>query len=136
MQQVAIAGQTVSVGAAAPSLSVSGPGELDLFGQRLPTAISFLGPVRPRLALTHITLGQQLGSLFGSQRQTSPGQAIGQALAAGWTRYFGWEIVITAGCALLLAGALAGWARLPAGPRSYCWPRAWSSPSWSTWAAS
>ncbi len=112
MQQVAIAGQTVSVGAAAPSLSVSGPGELDLFGQRLPTAISFLGPVRPRLALTHITLGQQLGSLFGSQRQTSPVQAIGQALAAGWTRYFGWEIVIAAGCALLLAGALAGWARL------------------------
>ncbi len=113
LQQVAIAGQTVGVGAAAPSLSLSGPGELDLFGQHLPTAISFFGPVRPRLALTHITLGQQLGSLFGSQHKTSPVQAIGQALAAGWTRYFGWEIAITAGCALLLAGAAAGWARLP-----------------------
>ena len=113
MQEVAVAGQTVSVGAAAPTLSASGPGELDLFGQSLPTRISFLGPVRPRLALTHITLGQQLGSLFSSQSQTTPGHVIGQALAAGWTRYFGWEIVITAGFALLLAGALAGWARLP-----------------------
>jgi GDSL-like Lipase/Acylhydrolase family len=112
MQQVSVAGQTVTVGAAAPTLSTSGPGELDLFGQSLPTRISFLGPVRPRLALTHITLGQQLGSLFSSQRQTAPGHVIGQALAAGWTRYFGWEIVITAGFALLLAGALAGWARL------------------------
>jgi hypothetical protein len=113
MQQVAVAGQTVSVGAAAPTLSTSGPGELDLFGQSLLTRISFLGPVRPRLALTHITLGQQLGSLFSSQRLTTPGHVIGQALAAGWIRYFGWEIVITAGVALFLAGALAGWARLP-----------------------
>ncbi len=67
-----------------------------------------------RATLTHITFGQQLGALFSSHRDTSPAQAVGQALAAGWTRYFGWEIVITAGCALLLAGALAGWARLPA----------------------
>src|SRR5579871_1170092 len=36
MQQVRLAGQTVGVGAAAPSFSLSGPGELDLFGQRLP----------------------------------------------------------------------------------------------------
>ena len=47
MQPVTVAGQTVRVGAAAPTLSVSGPGELDLFGQRLPTTIGFLGPVRP-----------------------------------------------------------------------------------------
>lgn len=112
MQQVAVAGQTVSVGAAAPSFSITGPGELDLFGQRLATKISFLGPVRPRLALTQITLGQQLGSLFSSHDGVSPRQAIGQALAAGWTRYFVWEIVVSVGCALLLAGALAGWARL------------------------
>src|ERR1022692_2751022 len=66
MQQVALVGQSVSVGAAAPSLSLSGPGELDLFGlsgpgeldlfgQRLPTTLRFDGPVRPRLALTQIT---------------------------------------------------------------------------------
>src|SRR5258706_15772832 len=87
IQQVSLAGQTVSVGAAAPTLSTSGPGELDLFGQSLPTRINFLGPVRPRLALTHITLGQQLGSLFSSQHQTAPGHVIGQALGAGWARH-------------------------------------------------
>ncbi len=113
MQQVSLAGQTVGVGAAAPSLSLSGPGELDLFGQRLPTTLRFAGPVRPRLALTQITLDRQLASAFAPHKG-SPEQAIGRALAAGWTRYFWWEIVITAGWALALSGALAGWLRLPA----------------------
>lgn len=112
MQQVTLAGQEVGVGAAAPSFSVSGPGELDLFGQRLPTTLQFAGPVRPRLALTQITLGQQLASAF-APRKTDPARQIGRALASGWKRYFGWEIVITAGCAVLLSGAVAGWLRLP-----------------------
>jgi GDSL-like Lipase/Acylhydrolase family len=112
MQSVSVAGQTVRVGAAAPTLSVSGPGELDLFGQRLPTAVRFLGPVRPRLALSSITLSQQLGSLFATQHRNSPEQAIGQALATGWTRYFVWEATVAAACALLLLGALAGWLRM------------------------
>jgi hypothetical protein len=43
MQTVHAAGQTVRVGV---------PGELGLFGQRLPTTIEFVGPVRPRLELT------------------------------------------------------------------------------------
>jgi lysophospholipase L1-like esterase len=111
IQHVSLAGQTVGVGAAAPTLSLSGPGELDLFGQRLPTTIQFAGPVRPRLALTQITLDRQLATAFEPHR-LSPAQAIGDALAAGWKRYFGWEIAVTAGCALLLAGALAGWLRL------------------------
>jgi lysophospholipase L1-like esterase len=111
IQHVPLAGQTVGVGAAAPTLSLSGPGELDLFGQRLPTTIQFAGPVRPRLALTQITLGRQLATAFAPHRP-SPERAIGDALASGWKRYFGWEIAITAGCALLLAGALAGWLRL------------------------
>lgn len=112
MQQVSLVGQTVRVGAAAPSLSLSGPGELDLFGQRLPTTLQFTGPVRPRLALTQITLGRQLATAFAPHKH-SPARAIGKALAAGWTRYFAWETAITAGWALLLAGALAGWLRLP-----------------------
>ena len=113
MQPVSVAGQKVRVGAAAPALGVSGPGELDLFGQRLPTRIQFLGPVRPRLTLSSITLDQQLAGLFTAPGGGDPAQAIGRALAAGWTRYFVWEAVITAGCALLLLGALAGWLRLP-----------------------
>jgi hypothetical protein len=47
MQRVAVAGQTVRVGAAAPLLSVSGPGELDLFGQRLPTTSILWGRCGP-----------------------------------------------------------------------------------------
>lgn len=113
MQQAQVAGQTVQVGAA-PSLSISGPGELDLFGQRLPTKIRFVGPVRPRLTLSHITLGQQLSSIVSSHNHGNVRANIGQELASAWTRYFGWEMAITGGCALLLAGALAGWARLPA----------------------
>jgi GDSL-like Lipase/Acylhydrolase family len=112
MQKVTLAGQTVGVGAAAPSFSVSGPGELDLFGQRLPTTLQFAGPVRPRLALTEITLGRQLATAFAPDKG-SPAGEIGRALASGWQRYFGWEIAITAGCAVLLTGALAGWLRLP-----------------------
>ena len=114
LQEVTALGEQIGVGAAAPSLSVSGPGEVDLFGQRLPTAVPFTGPVRPRLALTRITLNQQLASVFTGQDRNSPGpSAIGRALASGWIRYFVWEAVIAGGCAVLLAGAIAGWARLP-----------------------
>ena len=113
MQPVSVAGQTVRVGAAAPTLNASGPGELDLFGQQLPTTVRFLGPVRPRLALSSITLNQQLGSLFAAPHRANPGQAIGAALAAGWTRYFAWETAIAGACALVLLGALAGWLRMP-----------------------
>ena len=114
LQEVTVLGERIGVGAAAPSLSVSGPGEVDLFGQRLPTAVPFTGPVRPRLALTRITLNQQLPSVFTGHDRNSPGpSAIGRAVASGWIRYFVWEAVIAGGCAVLLAGAIAGWARLP-----------------------
>ena len=52
MQTVTVAGQVIQVGATAPSLSLSGPGEIDLFGQSLPTNTQFTGPVRPRLQLS------------------------------------------------------------------------------------
>jgi len=64
VQNVTVTGEEIGVGAAAPALSFSGPGEVDLFGQRLPTTLQFAGPVRPRLTLTHITLDQQLASMF------------------------------------------------------------------------
>ena len=53
-QTVSVAGQVITVGATAPSLSLSGPGEVDLFGQSLPTTLRFPGPLRPRLALSQI----------------------------------------------------------------------------------
>ncbi|WP_182348553.1 GDSL-type esterase/lipase family protein [Tomitella gaofuii] len=109
MQQVSAAGQTVRVGVTAPSWSLSGPGELDLFGQRIPTAIDFAGPVRPRLALDRITMGAQLSQFVGD-----PAAAAGRlqdALVDGWKRFFVWQVVVAGLAALVLFGALAGWAR-------------------------
>ncbi len=114
MQDITIAGEEIGVGAAAPTLSLSGPGEVDLFGQRLPTTLAFAGPVRPRLTLAHITLDRQLASMFDPGHGAVPaGVAIGHALATAWTHYFVWEACITGAAALLLTGALCGWARFP-----------------------
>lgn len=110
MQEVSAAGQTVRVGVTAPSLDPSGPGELDLFGQSIPTTIQFVGPVRPRLALTRITLSEQLSQLTAN----SPGDAaqdLEQALVRGWHRFFYWQIALAAVIAVVLFGAVAGWLR-------------------------
>ncbi|MDA8269888.1 MAG: SGNH/GDSL hydrolase family protein [Actinomycetota bacterium] len=111
-QQVSVVGQTVHVGASAPSFSLSGPGQLDIFGQELPTALHFPGPIRPRLVLTHITLGSQLASVFASHHPNISAGLVGSALASGWTRYFIWETVVAGACSILLVGALAGWWRI------------------------
>src|SRR5487761_1249789 len=60
MQTITVAGQVIRVGASAPGLSLSGPGEVDLFGQSLPTDLRFTGPVRPRLQLSQITINSEL----------------------------------------------------------------------------
>jgi len=108
-QEVSIGGQTILVGAVR-SPAVSGPGELDLFGQRLPTEMRFPGPVRPRLELSRLALGSELADLVDDPH---PADRLGQALAGGWLRYVFVEAAIAGGCALVLSGALAGWLRLP-----------------------
>jgi lysophospholipase L1-like esterase len=108
MQEVSTAGQTVAVGVTAPSWSVSGPGQLDLFGQSLPTTIQFDGPIRPRLTLTHITLSEQL-SQFAATKDAAA--TLEDALVGGWQRFFVWQGVIVAVAALALSGAVAGWLR-------------------------
>jgi lysophospholipase L1-like esterase len=108
MQEVSTAGQTVEVGVTAPSWSLSGPGQLDLFGQSLPTTIQFEGPIRPRLALTHITLSEQLTQFAAGKDATT---TLEDALVSGWQRFFVWQAVIVAVTALVLAGAAAGWLR-------------------------
>lgn len=112
-QQVSVVGQTVQVGASSPSLSLSGPGQLDIFGQRLHTTMQFAGPIRPRLVLTNITLGSQLASIFASHHPSISTAVVGNALVSGWTRYFIWETIIAGVCSLLVVGALAGWWRIP-----------------------
>jgi hypothetical protein len=112
MQTVSVAGQVIQVGAA-PRLGLSGPGEVDLFGQGLPTAISIPGPIRPRLQLSQITLNSELANFVQGRGQSQAGLTLRTQLAAGWQRYFAWETAAAAVIALVLAGAVAGWRRLP-----------------------
>ncbi|MBZ5737109.1 GDSL-type esterase/lipase family protein [Nocardioides mangrovi] len=108
-QQVATAGQTIEVGVSAPTLDLSGPGELDLFGQRLDTTVEFAGPVRPRIRLTHITLSQQLRDFTSGGGDSAA--SLSSALVDGFRRYIYWEIAVVGVVAVLIAGAVTGWLR-------------------------
>jgi GDSL-like Lipase/Acylhydrolase family len=108
LQTVSAAGQTAQVGAAAPSFSFSGPGELDLFGQVMPTKPQFQGPIRPMLQLTHITIDSQVAQLLRSDSPHALELNLSQQLAQGWTRYFEWETLIAAGFAVVALIAVAG----------------------------
>ena len=108
MQTVSAAGQTAQVGATIPSLSWSGPGELDLFGQAIPTKPQFEGPIRPLLQLTHITIDPQVAQLLRSDDPRQLKLSLSQQLAQGWTRYFVWETLIAAGFAVVGLLAVAG----------------------------
>jgi len=108
LQTVSAAGQTAQVGAAFPSLSFSGPGELDLFGEVMPTKPQFEGPIRPLLKLTHITIDAQVAQLLRSDSPHALELNLSQQLAQGWTRYFEWETLIAAGFAVVALVAVAG----------------------------
>jgi lysophospholipase L1-like esterase len=110
-QTIIVAGQVIQVGASAPSLSLSGPGEVDLFGQSLPTNLQFTGPVRPRLQLSQITINSELTTFVQGAHPGGAERFLGQRLADGWKRYFIWETVVTGLVALVLVGAVAGWRR-------------------------
>jgi lysophospholipase L1-like esterase len=112
-QTVTVAGQVIQVGASAPSLSLSGPGDVDLFGQSLPTNLRFSGPVRPRLQLSQITINSELTTFVEGSHPAGAEHVLGARLAAGWKRYFTWETVVTGVTALILMGAVAGWRRTP-----------------------
>lgn len=111
MQTVTVAGQVIKVGAA-PRLGFSGPGEVDLFGQGLPTAISIPGPIQPRLQLSQITLNSELANFVRGRTPSHAGLALRTQLVTGWEHYFAWETAAAALAALILAGAVAGWRRL------------------------
>ncbi|HEX7270227.1 MAG TPA: hypothetical protein VF256_22765, partial [Streptosporangiaceae bacterium] len=88
MQTVNVAGQVINVGTTAPSWSLSGPGEVDLFGQSLPTTLQFPGPLRPRLALSRITINSELTNFVRGASPAGAGRALGSRLADGWIHYF------------------------------------------------
>jgi len=113
LQTVSAAGQTAQVGAAVPGFSLSGPGELDLFGQVVPTKPQFTGPIRPLLKLTHITIDREVARLLRSDSPRTLELNLSQQLAQGWTRYFEWETLIAVGFAAVALVAVAGIARQP-----------------------
>ena len=113
MQTVNVAGQVITVGTTAPSWSLSGPGEIDLFGQRLPTTLRFPGPLRPRLALSQITINSELTNFVRGASRGDVERVLGHRLADGWIHYFAWQATIAGLGALVLLGAVAGWRRLP-----------------------
>jgi hypothetical protein len=107
MQQVQAAGQSAEVGATMPSLSLRGPGELDLFGQAMPTRPQFEGPIRPQLELTRITINPQVVKALRSDGSHKIELSVSQQLASGWKRYFVIETLIAAGFALPILAGLA-----------------------------
>jgi lysophospholipase L1-like esterase len=113
MQTVTVAGQVIEVGTTAPTLGLSGPGQVDLFGQSLPTSLLFAGPVRPRLQLSQITINSELTTFIQGDHPAEAERILGARLADGWKRYFAWETAIAGAGALLLVGAVAGWRRVP-----------------------
>jgi lysophospholipase L1-like esterase len=113
MQTVTVAGQVIQVGASDPTLSLSGPGQVDLFGQSLPTNLLFAGPVRPRLQLSQITINSELTTFVQGDHPAQAERILGARLADGWKRYFAFQTAIAGAGALLLVGAVAGLARVP-----------------------
>ena len=110
-RSVSAFGQTVTVGTAPPTWSTEGPGEVVLFGTTLPTQVHFIGPVRPRLTLTTISINEQVAGLFSPGPHASAAVTLGAALERGWRSYFVLEIAFVAVGAVLLLGAIAGWRR-------------------------
>lgn len=108
LQSVSALGQSVEVGATSPSLSLSGPGELDLFGEAIETRPHFDGPIRPRLRLTHIAIGAGTDAFTRSGGPAQAEAGLSRVLADAWIRYLLWESLIAAAFAALVAGAVAG----------------------------
>lgn len=113
LQSVTVAGQTVRVGAAPLGLSLSGPGELDLFGRPIPTKVHFDGPIRPRLQLTHIATDSQVDHLLQSGDHSQLALHLKGRLASGWLGYGLWETAVAVGLVLLLLAAWTGLRRMP-----------------------
>jgi lysophospholipase L1-like esterase len=114
LQTVSAAGQTAQVGATLPSASLKGPGELDLFGQVMATRPQFTGPIRPKLALEHVTIDQQVIQVLRAEGPQKVELTLSQQLAAGWERYFLWETLIAAGFAAIPLVAVAAVRKRPA----------------------
>jgi lysophospholipase L1-like esterase len=114
LQTVSAAGQIAQVGATLPNASLRGPGELDLFGEVMATKPDFPGPIRPRLALEHVTIDPHVVQMLRTDGPAKVELTLSQQLAAGWERYFLWETLIAVGFAAVPLIAVAAVRRKPA----------------------
>src|ERR1700728_4215011 len=114
LQNVSAAGQTAQVGATMPNASLRGPGELDLFAQVMATKPDFPGPIRPRLALEHITIDPQGGQMLRADGPSKVALTLSQQLATGWEHYFLWETLIAIAFAVVPLVAIAAVRKRPA----------------------
>jgi len=114
LQTVSAAGQTAQVGATLPNASLRGPGELDLFGQVMATKPEFSGPIRPKLALEHITIDSHVVQELRAEGSAKVELTLSQQLAAGWEHYFLWETLIALGFAVIPLVAVAAVRKRPA----------------------
>jgi lysophospholipase L1-like esterase len=113
LQVVKVEGQSARVGVLRPQPRLSGPGELDLFGEPLTTKARFDGPFRPRLELPLIVPDKEMAALAAPNALRDLRGHVSRALAWGWARYFGIESGIAVGCATVLLVALMGWRGAP-----------------------
>lgn len=109
-QHVSVAGQSVEVSVTGPWAHWTGPGTLVLFGQDIPTAVTFHGLLRPRVALTRIAFGHELDELV---REPNGSAEVGRRLTEGWFRYALWQTVIAICVTLTILTAVAVLRRLP-----------------------
>ena len=94
-EPVQLFGQTVEVGAASPSISLSGPGQANLFGEgSIDTVQNFAGPVRPLIVWQQFNRNDIAGEFIQSTAKdgrriiTTNTDAVGQSLSDGWIHYF------------------------------------------------
>jgi lysophospholipase L1-like esterase len=124
---VTVFGQDVEVGAVAPGdwQGWSGPGQADLFGEGpIPTVQTFRGPIRPRIVWQSFNRDAaasaflQPTSADARRSINTDTSAVGEALAQGWTGFFG-RLVLMSGLfgALLYMVGMAG-VQIVRGPRA------------------
>jgi lysophospholipase L1-like esterase len=93
-QTVQILGQTVAVGAARPSPSLWGPGELTEFGVSIPLKLTFVGLLRTHLEIAPSLSTNDLTATLRAAYAKSL-QSLGNQLFGGWLRYCGWLFVVS-----------------------------------------
>ncbi len=112
-QQLTVAGQTLSVGARAPSVSISGPAQLVQIGNtELDIApLQVYGPLRPRLTLGPVQRNADAAAALNPATSHEVGAAAIATVVRGFVHWYVWATLILLGFTVA-ATAIAGCARM------------------------